>query len=122
MSAGLLRRIGLILVAVAFLSGGMPRMAMFDFALAPAAMNLHAEHTHVAHTAAHHDGDCGAPAKKAPGCHHPDDCLACVALAVPVGVRLVAALHWTHLAYHVSAPRLSGVTTPPELFPPIRQS
>jgi hypothetical protein len=122
MCIGLLKRIGLILVAIAFLSGGLPRMSMFRAAAAPApTMSLHAHDMHSAQ-AAHHDDDCAALGKKTPACQHPDDCLACVLFDLPAKVRPAAALRWTRLVFQPSTPSPSGVTLSPELFPPIRQS
>jgi hypothetical protein len=123
MCVGLLKRIGLILVAIAFLSGGLPRMSMFSAGSASAVMtSLHAHDMHSAQAAAHPDGDCASPGKKAPACQHPDDCLACVLFDLPAKVRPAAAMSWTRLVFQPSTPSPSGVTPPPELFPPIRQS
>jgi hypothetical protein len=120
MSTGWLKRIGLILVALAFLGGGMPGRLMFNFAVAPAAAM--SPGMGGAHAITHPERDCGEPGTKAPACQHAGDCLACLAFDVPVRVGPVAALHWTRLAFHPSTPALSGVSPPLELFPPIRQS
>src|SRR5450759_4103125 len=110
-----LRRAGFVLIAIAFFCGGLPWVAAAAPAAAPAVLM--------------HDMDCGhaapdpaAPSPKAPVCQHANDCLVCVAVVLPTGVRPVLALRWTRLTFQPATLRLSGVTPQPELSPPIRRS
>jgi hypothetical protein len=129
MAAGLLTRVGLILLALAFLGGAMPRVVVPVLAFAPvAAGSPHAQagHDHAAHgpQAAADLGDACAPdGKPVPAaCTHANECLACFAADVPVVARHAVTLHWRRVAFLPAAEPLHGVTTPPELFPPIRLS
>ncbi len=107
MLVGLLRRIAVILLAAAFLSGGVPVI------VAPA------------QAAAHHDcldcpdDDSQSPAPQLPVCAHGIDCLACVAVDLPATLHPFVVLHWTVADYQQTTTLKLGVTTRPELFPPI---
>jgi hypothetical protein len=115
-SQRLFRRIGVLLLAIAFLGGGLPGLAMATVGPA-AAMASHMHAMHVAPAADHH------PRKAAPDCQHSNDCLACAAFDIPATILAVAAVHWIELSYRPGEPRLAqGMMPPPELFPPIRQS
>jgi len=129
MRLGLLKRIGVILLAFAFLGGGLPHMAMFSAAMASTAaastavLDQHAHHEHnIAAAASQSVADHDPSGKTIPACQHTNDCLACVALDLPARVRLFTALHWSRLTYQPDNFRLTGMTLRPELSPPIRQS
>jgi hypothetical protein len=123
MRLGLLKRIGLIVLAIAFLWAGFPRMALANAAAtSTGVMTPHMHPGHVAHATSRTAPDCDPSGKSMPGCQHANDCLACVALDLPTGARLATALGWISLTYQPETSRLFGLTLRPELSPPIRQS
>jgi hypothetical protein len=143
MYAGLLKRIGLILVAIAFLGGGAPRVTMFATAAAQAAvMGMPAHGMHgagggmpmqvgcqgAAMIHADHPGQDIPPGHgKAPsGCDkHSNGCLAACASACTFVAdhRLPASgLVWFGVASAPVSPATGspgGISHKPPLFPPI---
>ncbi len=120
MRLGLLRRLGLILLAIAFLGGGLPRVAMFS--VAAASTTVTTRHLHHGHATSPIAAACDPSGKTMPACQHGTDCLACTALDLPASARPVTTLRWIRLTYPPQTARLSGMTLRPELSPPIRQS
>ena len=117
MFRGLLKRLGIILLAIAFLGGGLAPVMPANAAVSPPAMSAH-DHTLHAHATAHPATPCPAPAGKATPCQHPGDCLACVAFDLVVVPPIAVPLRWTRLAFPATAARLSGVPLDPERLPP----
>jgi hypothetical protein len=120
---GLLRRIGVILLAIVFLAGGFSRMTVPPALSATAAgINVHPHHF-----LSSEGSDCAhampaAPVKTVPACQHGIDCLSCAAIDIARDVNLVPAQRWLRVSFGHASPRLSGVTQRPELFPPIPRS
>jgi hypothetical protein len=122
MTAGLLKRVGLIVLAIAFLGGGLPHGAIFTAASASAGAVI--PHTHALHMVhgGSHTRTGNMPDTRATDCQHNTDCVSCVAIDLPTGHRLAAALTWRLITFKPGTPPLSGLKPAPELFPPIRQS
>lgn len=117
MFRGLLKRLGIILLAIAFLGGGLAPVMPANAAVPTPAMSVQ-DHTMHAHAMAHPGTPCPTPAGKATPCPHPRDCLACVAFDLVVVPPVAVPLRWTRLAFTASTVRLSGATLDPELLPP----
>lgn len=120
---GLLRRIGIVLLAAAFLGGAFPRLAITPAEAAPSAgVGIHAHHAVIPEAMVHCHDMPATPAKAVPGCQHGSECLICAAIDL-TGVVQVAAIHqWVRLTFGLAYSLLSGMTPLPELFPPIQQS
>lgn len=131
MRKGRCRRLGLFLLAVAFLVGGL-----LGTANGPADHHDHAGPAHVQAMAVqamaaqamgvHAMADPAplqTPAQgKASDCRHGGDCLLCAAVLIPVTPGPIARLQPEAVTFRPMVTRLSGVSTRPELFPPIRQA
>jgi hypothetical protein len=119
MTAGLLRRVGLIVLAFAFLGGSLPHGAVFIDAAASAGTVV--QHMY----ATHPDNDVRAddtPGTTTTNCQHDNDCLGCIAIDLRAGHRPGVALSWTLVTFRPGTAPLTGLQPAPELFPPIRQS
>ena len=114
-----LKRLATVLLAVAFLAGGLPRTVIVAAAAPPESGRLVDAHPmHCAPSAP----DPAIPAGSVPGCQHLNDCLACIAFDIPAGVRSPVPQRWVHFTYGSVTRQLTGVSPRPELTPPIRRS
>jgi hypothetical protein len=123
MHKGLLRRLGIILLAIAFLGGGLAPIESSAAVLQSNAMSGLCQHDHAMHAGnapatGHPDTNCPDPGGKAANCH----CLACAVVGLAATHQFAVPLRWTRLAYQTTAARLSGEMPGPELLPPRSRS
>ena len=118
MCGGLVKRVATILLAIAFLTGGLPRGVVAAMPATPGAGGLMIMHTaHCAPSAP----DPAIPTRSTPALQHLNDCLACIAIDIPAGVGLPVPTRWFHFVYGSATLQLIGVSPSPELSPPIRR-
>ncbi len=117
------RRIVSVLLAIAFLGGGIPSMAAAAVVAAKMSSTIAPAHyAHEHHAAGGEHSQPAVPDNSVPTCRHGSDCLICGAVDLPGSTQSIRTHDGVRVVFGFAHIALRGLTPQPELFPPIVQS